>query len=72
MLMLKNAPSAVTISIIALLPGLKCREGRPEGIGYKLRENERQHDHIPLLIGGDESSASFRDDVKIRGNGFVR
>jgi hypothetical protein len=37
MLMLKNAASAVTISVIALLPGLKCREGLLEGIGDKSR-----------------------------------
>jgi hypothetical protein len=34
-LMLKNAANAVTISIIVLLPGLKCREGRLEGIAGK-------------------------------------
>jgi len=36
-LMLKKIPTAATISVIALLPGLKCREGRPEGTGDKSR-----------------------------------
>jgi hypothetical protein len=35
-------------------------------------ENELEHDRVPLFIGGDESTGSFRDDFKIRENGFVR
>jgi hypothetical protein len=35
-------------------------------------ENELEHDRIPLCVGGDESTGSFRDDFKIRENGFAR
>jgi hypothetical protein len=47
-------------------------KGRLKELAVNRVDNELEHDRIPLFIEGDESTASLRDDFKIRENGFVR